>query len=507
MNFLDFVLANADSGPTELEQLRAELARAREAESAAIARAERLEAAVAPFIPKQFVDLLGKADFTELQLGDEVERKLTILFLDIRGFTALAEEMSPAETFTFVNSFLSTLEPEVEKHRGFVDKYIGDSIMALFPGSQGSPAGAEDAIAGANGMLEALAKFNEQRISDGKPAVRVGIGLNTGPAIIGTVGGKDRMETTVLSDAVNLASRLESATKVYGVPLLISEATLYALGKLAGPTTRYVDRIRVKGKTQPQSVYEVFDSDPEELRSAKTRTRAKFEEAVAFYHMKDVERALPLFKECLAEAPEDQPAKVYMDRCNLFLTEGKHETTGELVGTVAWRNEFTLGVDAIDAQHHELLDAINRLVPCLSSGDRAGLLDALDFLESYAKEHFGLEYRLMAKHRYTFMYEHLREHRSFSEHFDKIRAELEAGQHETQFMVFLVQIFLVDWFANHSTGTDRHLAKYLKRLWDGRSRSPGEELEDENDEEEKESDVPPRKWDATLRRASIIPRN
>jgi len=416
-----------------------------------------LDDALARFVPKQFLELLGKRAIVDVVLGEAVERKLTILFLDIRDFTPLCEGMSPAETFQFVNAFLGALEPEIERHGGFVDKYIGDAIMALFPTS------AADAIEGALAMLGALERFNEARARAGRSAVRVGIGLNTGTAMVGTVGGPGRMETTVLSDAVNLAARLEELTKRYGVPLLISEATLYSLGKAPPSTTRFLDRIRVKGKTQPHSVYEVFDADAPDLRAAKIATRARFEEGVAWYHMKRVDRALPLLRACAAEAPGDAPARIYVDRCQAVLDGGAHEGTGEIDGTVVWRDEFTVGFAPIDDQHHELLAAFNRLAPGLAAGDRATVQQTLEFLARYVREHFGLEEERMRRYAYPFMKEHLAEHRSFIEHFQRLRDEIDSGHHEQPFLVFLVQIFLIDWFANHSTGTDRHLARFLVR--------------------------------------------
>ncbi|MBI2390709.1 MAG: bacteriohemerythrin [Deltaproteobacteria bacterium] len=442
----------------EIDALRAQLAVEREAHRQADKTLARTEAALAHFVPRQFLELLGKEHLADLSLGDAVERKLTILFLDIRGFTPMCEGLTPSDTFRFVNAFLGELEPEIERHRGFVDKYIGDAIMALFPG------GAADAIAGAQAMLEALDRFNAARARAGLSPVRIGIGLNTGTAIVGTVGGSGRMETTVLSDAVNLAARLEELSKRYGVPLLISEATVYALGQLPGPTVRFLDRIRVKGKTQPQSVYEVFGCDAPKLRAAKEATRARFEEAVAWYHLREIDRARPLLEACLAEAPDDEPARVYLERCRAYQIDGRHEGTGELSGTVAWRDEFTLGYEPIDAQHHELLAAFNRLAPGLVAGDTDGVREVFAFLERYVDKHFGLEERLMARHAYPLMAEHVREHRSFVEHFERLRRQVESGRHEHPFLVFLVQIFLIDWFANHSTGTDRHLARHLRRI-------------------------------------------
>jgi hemerythrin-like metal-binding protein len=437
-------------------ELEAELAAAREALDRARAEQLRIERALGRFVPHQFLDLLGKSHVGELALGDAVEAKLTILFLDVRGFTPMCEGLSPRGVFQLVNALFGALVPEVERHGGFVDKYIGDAIMALFPG------GASDAIAAAVAMLRALARFDDARAPT--PPVQVGIGLNTGVAMLGTVGDAERMETTVLSDAVNLASRIEELTKRYGTPLLISEATLYATGALPGPHMRFVDRIRVKGKTQPQSVYEVFEADPPALREAKARGRARFEEAAAWYHLVRIDRALPLLEECLCDAPDDAPARAYLERCHAYLRDGRHEGTGELAGTVEWRDEFTVGWAVIDEQHRALLAAMNRLAPSLGRRDHDGVREVLAFLEGYVREHFGTEEALMTAHRYPFTAQHRREHQSFVEHLARLRSEIESGRHEYPFLVFLTQIFLIDWFANHSTSIDRHLARYLRRV-------------------------------------------
>ena len=173
------------------------------------------------FLPYQFMKLLGKASISDIKLGDNVEKNMTILFSDIRDFTSLSESMTPRENFRFINSYLKEMEPALFQSHGFIDKYIGDAIMAIFPTS------ADDALRAALAMLKRLRGFNATRRRSGAPAIRIGIGLNTGLAMAGAVGGLHRMETTVISDAVNLASRIESLTKTYGVPLLISEHVLY----------------------------------------------------------------------------------------------------------------------------------------------------------------------------------------------------------------------------------------------------------------------------------------
>jgi hemerythrin len=381
---------------------------------------------------------------------------MTILFSDIRDFTSLCEEMTPGETFRFINSFLAALEPAVEAHGGYVDKYIGDAVMALFPGS------ADDAVAAGVGMLEALETFNGSRGREGRPRIRIGVGLNTGLVMLGIVGGGARLEGTVVSDAVNLASRLEGLTRTYGVPLLAGEQALYALSDAVAHPARYLDRIRVKGKRQPQSVHELYGADPHALRRAKAQTAPQFEQAVAWYHLKEIARAEPLLEACLAAAPEDAPARLYLERCSAFRADGRHEGTGELDGALEWRGEFELGIGIVDSQHRELLRHMNALAGRLRAGDGGGATGLLDFLGQYAVEHFGTEERLMAEHGYPFGAGHVVEHRNFVAFYERLRGEILSGELEQLFLVFRAQVFLLDWFATHSTGTDRHLTRWLR---------------------------------------------
>lgn len=264
------------------------------------------------FLPYQFMELLGKTSISSIRLGNNVEKNMTILFSDIRDFTSLSEAMTPRENFAFINSYLKVMEPVLFQSHGFVDKYIGDAIMAIFPTS------ADDALRAALAMLGQLRRFNAARRRAGGQAIGIGIGLNTGLAMAGAVGGAHRVETTVISDAVNLASRLESLTKTYGVPLLISEHVLYNLKRAAAYDIRFVDRVRVKGREQPQSVYEVFSADPPSLRRAKRETKHVFEEALAHYHSREMAKARTLLRRCLASCPADAVAQVYAARCARF---------------------------------------------------------------------------------------------------------------------------------------------------------------------------------------------
>lgn len=154
------------------------------------------------FVPREFLSLLNKKNVVDVQLGDQIEKEMTVLFSDIRGFTSLSEKMTPQENFNFINAYLSQMAPIIAQHHGFIDKYIGDAIMALFPTD------AEEALNASIAMLKTLTTYNKILQKNNLAPINIGIGLNTGRLMLGTVGGKNRMDGTVISDAVNLASRI-----------------------------------------------------------------------------------------------------------------------------------------------------------------------------------------------------------------------------------------------------------------------------------------------------------
>lgn len=419
-------------------------------------RAGELEAAAARFVPPRLLELLGVSDLQELRRGAATERTMTILFSDICSFTTLCESMRPSETFGFINSFLEVMEPVVTAHGGFVDKYIGDAVMALFPDRS------DDAVEAGAAMLSALARFNESRGRADRPRIGIGVGLNTGVVMLGVVGGPGRLEGTVVSDAVNLASRLEGLTRRYGVPLLAGERTITSLAEPDRFPARYLDRIRVKGKRQPQSVYELLGADEPGEREAKLAARARFEQAVAWYHLRQAGRAEPLLAECLELCPSDAAARFYLERCRAFREEGRHEGTGELDEGLAWRPEFDLGIGVVDEQHRGLVHEMNVLTGLLRSGRSGTLGQVLEFLGGYAVNHFGTEERLMDEHAYPLAAAHRLEHGNFVAAYQRLRDEILSGAHEPGFLLFRAQVFLIDWFVSHSTGTDRHLARFLR---------------------------------------------
>ncbi len=274
---------------------------------------ELLNKAYARFVPTQFLKLLGKSNIQEIHLGSEIQQEMTVLFADIRGFTSLSEKMSVQDNFRFINAYLSRMQPVINQHNGFIDKYIGDAIMALFPH------GADDALQAAISMLHTLQDYNQTRQRPERPPFQIGIGINTGLLMLGTVGSKERMEGTVIADAVNLAARIEQLTKTYECDLLISDATRQQLSPEQPYLLRKVDQVTVKGKTQAVTLYEVFNADPAPIIALKQQTLTTFETGLTCFHSEAFSEALTYFKVVLQQHPQDTLAQRYVAHCQQVL--------------------------------------------------------------------------------------------------------------------------------------------------------------------------------------------
>jgi len=195
----------------------------------------------------------------QLKLGGEV-REVTILFSDIRGFTSLSEPLPPEQVIAFVNEYLDEMHEAIQGAGGIVHKLGGDSIMALFGAPAADPHSAQTALRAALRMRARLAALNERRRARGDVPLRIGIGINTGPVVAGGVGSEDRLEYTVLGDAVNVAARLESLTKDFPeYDILISDSTLYALSDRDQMETVDLGEVKVKGKTETVRVLAVLE--------------------------------------------------------------------------------------------------------------------------------------------------------------------------------------------------------------------------------------------------------
>src|SRR5258708_8150261 len=233
---------------------------------------------------------------------------MTILFSDIRNFTTLSEGMTPDENFAFINTYLACMGPVIRTHNGFIDKYIGDAIMALFTT-------ADDALRAGIAMFDTLDAFNAERRSAGLEPIAIGIGINTGSLMLGTIGEKHRMDGTVISYAVNLASRIEDLTKIHHVGLLISQYTYEQLADPKAYDIRPIDVVVVKGKTLPVTIFEVFQTNPPALRPAKGLTRDLLQSGVDALAQHDSAASRRSFQQCLALAPGDAAAVNLLKSC------------------------------------------------------------------------------------------------------------------------------------------------------------------------------------------------
>ena len=211
-----------------------------------------INASLERFIPREFLSFLRKENILEVELGDWTECKMTVFFLDIRDFTTLSENMSPQDNFRFLNSFLKIFGPIIRAHSGFIDKYPGDGIMALFPGKT------DDALFAALDMRDCLVGYNAGRARGGYVPIRFGIGIHTGPLMLGTIGENNRMDSTVISDTVNAASRIESLNKKFATDILLSGESIHGLSGPWAFETRFLAEEMVKGRVRAVQVHQLI---------------------------------------------------------------------------------------------------------------------------------------------------------------------------------------------------------------------------------------------------------
>jgi len=287
-----------------------------EAQQIALRQKSAILEATARFVPEQFIAELNRKSIEEVSLGDAAEKDMTVLFADIRSFTTLSEQMGPRETFQFLNDYLAGVVPIVRSRGGHIDKYVGDALLALFPGS------AIEAIQAAIAMHKSLENNGGPA---GQKQLRIGTGIHTGKLIIGTVGEAQRMDVTVISDAVNVASRLEHLTKDFACRLIVSAETLNEEPQARSLTLRFLGTEYVTGRNDAVQIFEVLDADRDPLRDHKLLYRSDFEKAVNLYETGSIEESARLFQEMAMAHPDDGPARAFHKRAMrlLRLREGK----------------------------------------------------------------------------------------------------------------------------------------------------------------------------------------
>jgi class 3 adenylate cyclase len=279
------------------------------AQVSALLQSLSLRDAFKRFVPFEFLDLLGKNSIQDIQTSDHISLNMHVMFTDLRNFTPMAETMGPEAVHALLNEYLAAMEPQIASVGGFISQYAGDAIMALFRDE------ADRAVQGAIRMFRALDSLNEKRVRRGEVSLQIGIGINGGRLLLGAIGSSKRLDTNVVGDAVNLASRIESMTKVYGAKVLISG---YTYAQMIDPTEftfREIDRVIVAGKTEPVVVYELLDADSQALREQKYNSAKRFAQGLHCYQAGEFREARLLFADCLVRAPLDEAAALYIGRC------------------------------------------------------------------------------------------------------------------------------------------------------------------------------------------------
>jgi class 3 adenylate cyclase/HAMP domain-containing protein len=276
-------------------------------------REERIRFIFQKFVPQEVINQVLNLASDSMLIG--ARQKVSVFFSDIRGFTTISESLKPEELVLSLNSYFDRMVRIIINKHGTIDKFIGDAIMAIFGAPLVRPDDAESAVYAAIMNSEALEEFNQGQRASGKIEFHIGVGINTGDAIVGNIGSEQKIDYTVIGDTVNLASRLEGLTKMYHVPIVISEFTKDEIpaGKFY---FRELDTVRVKGKNKPVKIY-----CPYKLETAKAYTEyyKKFNDTLYQYYEGKFTEAKTSFMTLFQERPEDEICQLYIERCDYLI--------------------------------------------------------------------------------------------------------------------------------------------------------------------------------------------
>jgi class 3 adenylate cyclase/CheY-like chemotaxis protein len=269
-----------------------------------------INAAYSNFVPKEFLRILNKTSITDVALGNLVKKDITILFSGIRGFTSIAEKIDSEEIFSLLNKYYTGVTSIIQKNKGFIDKFIGDEIVVLFPES------AENAVRAAGEINRYLQEFNHSQSSLGKLNFKIGIGIHSGSVTLGTLGGKERMDTTVIGNAVGIAKKIETLTKSFSVPIIISSTTFSVLPDNFKLDSREIEHLRVGGSEGFITLYDYFGSEePSKVDKIKS-VASEYFRALTLYRGGYFTKAKDLFSNCQSQIPGDPIFSLHINRCN-----------------------------------------------------------------------------------------------------------------------------------------------------------------------------------------------
>ncbi|WP_223551514.1 tetratricopeptide repeat protein [Aestuariivivens sp. NBU2969] len=275
--------------------------------------------ATSRFVPTEFLKSVGREAITEVVLGDHIQKKVTVLFTDVRDYTGLAESMTPQQNFKFVNAYVGRMGPLIQENKGFVNQYLGDGIMALFPEN------AEHALKASIAMQKTVLEYNIRRVKEGFKPISVGMGMHTGALVMGIIGDVYRNDTAIIADTVNTASRMEGTTKYYGANIVLSESSMASIEKKDDFNFRYLGKIKVKGKNEAIGVYECFNGDEDIIVELKIKTLKDFEKGLKYFFNKEFPKASAAFDKVLGKNPKDMVAKYFVTKSAEYTISGTPE--------------------------------------------------------------------------------------------------------------------------------------------------------------------------------------
>lgn len=279
-----------------------------------ISSEKRIKTTMARYMSKEVVDQLLEGG--EAELGGK-NQHVSVLFSDVRSFTTISEAIGARETVTMLNEYFEVMVEVLFDNDGILDKYIGDAMMALFGAPFNGPQDADNAVIVANQMMVELEALNQRRRKTGGDAIDIGIGVSTGEVIVGNIGSPKRMEYTAIGDSVNLAARLEGATKFYGVKILLSGSTVEDLKH--DTLLREIDLLRVRGKELPVTIYEALDFHNEQSFPNMAPAIESYAEGLKLYRGQEWSAAIDCFEGALSLHADDGPSRLYRDRSRHFL--------------------------------------------------------------------------------------------------------------------------------------------------------------------------------------------
>ncbi|MDF3820393.1 adenylate/guanylate cyclase domain-containing protein [Leptospira sp. 96542] len=272
--------------------------------------------AYAKFVPLRLIQLFGSQNQTKVKRGDFIVRQMSVLSSDIRDFTSISEALSPEENFLFLNDYLRQVGPIIRAENGFIEKYVGDAIFALF---ERKP---EDALRAAISMHQTISRWNKEKKIHRIGEIQIGVGIHYGELMLGIIGEEQRIETAVLSDSMGIANSLESLTKKYGAKIIIS---LDALLELESPDSyphRLLDFIKIPAKQALVGIAQVLIEGVEENYSIKLKTKVRFEESVNLFWDGEYGVAKIGFEWVLKQDPTDKAATLYLQKTSQFAENG-----------------------------------------------------------------------------------------------------------------------------------------------------------------------------------------